>query len=67
MLGESSAARGISLAFRGLDSARQKRQNHRHFLERFQEKCVAVFRPEPRQINGLEHFGDSRKRENALE
>jgi hypothetical protein len=35
-------------------------------LERFQEKCVAVFRPEPRQNKELEHFCDSTERENAL-
>jgi hypothetical protein len=35
-------------------------------LERFQEKCAAVFRPEPRQNKELEHFCDSTKRENAL-
>jgi hypothetical protein len=35
-------------------------------LERFQEKCAAVFRPEPRPNKETEHFRDSKNRENAL-
>jgi hypothetical protein len=31
-------------------------------LEQFQEKCVAVFRPELRKNKDLERFGDSVKR-----
>ena len=34
-------------------------------LERFQEKCEAVFRPEPRPNKEMEHFPDSVKQENA--
>jgi hypothetical protein len=30
-------------------------------LERFQEKCIAVFRPELRKNNYLERFRDSMK------
>jgi alpha-glucosidase len=37
-----------------------------HGLERFQEKCTAVFRPEPRQKKEIEHFRDLTKHENAL-
>jgi hypothetical protein len=31
-------------------------------LEQFQEKCIAVFRPELRKNKGLERFRDSVKR-----
>ena len=36
------------------------------FLEQFQEKCEAVFRPELRKNKEIEHFRDSGKSGNAL-
>nr|WP_234826061.1 hypothetical protein [Sinorhizobium meliloti] len=36
-------------------------------LEKLQEKCAAVFRPELRQNEGLEHFRDPEKSGNPLE
>ncbi|HEX3756010.1 MAG TPA: error-prone DNA polymerase [Rhizomicrobium sp.] len=36
-------------------------------LERVQEKCATVFRPDPRQNKETGHFRDSTKHENALE
>jgi len=36
------------------------------WLEQFQEKCVAVFRPELRKNNSIERSGDSVKRVTAL-
>jgi hypothetical protein len=38
----------------------------RRSLKRFQEKCAAVFRPEPRQNKRIEPFRDSKKREKGL-
>jgi len=36
------------------------RRSHEH-LEKFQEKCEAVFRPELRKNKEIEHFRDRRK------
>ncbi|HWY62283.1 MAG TPA: MFS transporter [Rhizomicrobium sp.] len=50
----------------GLEAKVARDIGHALPLERFQEKCEAVFRPEPQPNKEIEHFRDSTKRENAL-
>jgi hypothetical protein len=40
-------------------------RDHPRRLKQFQEKCEAVFRPELRKNNEMEHFRDSENRGNA--
>ena len=43
-----------------------RRQGHRERLEQFQQKGVAVLRPDLRENKEIEHFRDSEKNGNAL-
>ncbi|NKK04670.1 hypothetical protein E0H35_31080 [Rhizobium leguminosarum bv. viciae] len=48
-------------------AARDRHRSGRCLLEQFQQKCVAVLRPELRENKEIEHFRDSEKSGNALE